>query len=331
MSQFLLLNSGEKSYPAKFIDVEYIPEGAQQLEDIEYRNKKILDIENRLAERIHKFNHNLVIDEIKYVKLNDLFPKLHNGTYTGLIVEEKDISREELDYYTRKKDVAIISENNKILIYEVLYYVFLSAPTEEWRNTLFTQSIFPELIDYMAESLEYPTYTFANHPMLFINIINKELTASSLIKRIKGIIAMGLHYIELFPKTIESSNVSVDFASYLHDCVDGYNPERVNYDTPNYFIDTNNKVLKIKTEKLAVGNYLILKDDQTLDFHGSDEKFYWMDVLPIIVRAKNAGYSIDISELCRFCQNEDLMFSEKNKKFQRFIVLKKYIEKLYHL
>lgn len=331
MSQFLLLNSGEKSYPSKFMDIEYIPDSEQHQEGIEYRNKKILDIENRLIERIRAFNHNLTIDEIKYTKLNDLFPNLHNGTYTGLIVEEKNINREELDYYKRKKDVAIVSENEEIVIYKVLFYVFLSAPTEEWRNTLFTQSIFPELIDYMADSLEYPTYAFANHPMLFINIINKELTASSLIKRIKGIIAMGMHYIELFPKTIDSSNVSIDLSSYLHDCVDGYNTECADYDTPNYLIDTNNKILKIKTEKLTIGNYLISKDDQTVDFHGSDEKFYWMDVLPIIVSAKNAGYNIDISELCRFCQNEDVMFSEKNKKFQRFVVLKKYIEKLYHL
>ena len=93
--------------------------------------------------------------------------------------------------------------DDQAIVYSPIAYVFLSPTKEEGRNVLFTQSLFPALIDIVEQGLPGPSYSVANHPMVSINLVNKEITAASLIKRLNSFQAAGIQVVEPFYETVE--------------------------------------------------------------------------------------------------------------------------------
>src|SRR5699024_4745471 len=93
---------------------------------------------------------------------------------------------QENDY--KELDFTIWNDSNQLYAMRILAYVFFTIPKEQGRNILVAQTVFPELIDFMEKYMPSPSYTISNRPIYFINIINKIITANSVLKPLIGII-----------------------------------------------------------------------------------------------------------------------------------------------
>ena len=199
-----------------------------------------------------------------------------------------------------------------------------SGKSSEVPNVLFTQSVFPALIDIIEQGLNGPSYTVSNHPLVSVNLVNKEITAASLIKRLNSFQACGIEVVEPFYKTIDEEvccSLESFAKSYDTDFVVGEVKE-----TPDYRVDFRNKSLKIKTEHLVPGDYLTEDSDGNHQVHGSSEKFYWVEVVPLIMMAIDQNYEIDFNDYKAFIEREIAIFS--GEKFRRMKVLLSFLEKV---
>ena len=288
-------------------------------------------VEKQIIKSINKYNCKLNISEIEYVNINNQFEDIITTSYTGVIVEDIEIQKNEEVKY-KEKDCYIWNDEDKCYARKIIIHVFLSPPTEDGRNILFTQSIFPATIDYMIDFIHSPSYTITNHPMYFINIINKRITADTLIKRLESIIATGFEYIEVFDNnTINPSEVASDIKSFIRKHEKDYEENNAIFSTEYYEINFDLKEIKIKTDRLRVGEYLIeknVKGVNMFDFNGSGEKFYWIEILPIVILGCNNNYKIDFSNLEEFYNSNIDRFSDNGGKIQRFDKLIKFIKKI---
>jgi hypothetical protein len=315
MERILLLEG--TGFPEKFRKVEVIPPIGLSKQDY---------LEQQVLESINRYNPKLNLTKVEYANLNTQFPQVQASKFTGLIVEDIEILDTQQARFS-KLGYFIWNNSNQYFARRIVMYVFLTNPKEESRNILVAQSIFPALIDYMSDFIASPSYTLANHPIYFINIINKRITAASVLKPLAGIIAAKINYIEVFPTTIDLKTVPTDVESFVRkyeiDCK-GYSTTFV---SDYYEVDFSSKRLKLKTTNLVTGDYLERKGPN-LQFKGSSEKFYWMGVLPIFLIACQDGYDIDYSEIEDFYNSNVGNFSASNEKFQRFSVLLKFMKKL---
>lgn len=315
MERILLLE--RNGFPEKFGNVEVKPpEGISKQEFIE---QKVIDA-------INEHNPKLKISKIEYDNLNSQFPDVYTSKFAGLIVEDKKIKESEKERF-KKLGYHIRNINNEWFARKKLIYVFLTNPKEVSRNILVAQSIFPTLIDYMGKYIDSPSYTIANHPIYFINIINKKITALSVIKPLAGIIAAGIDYIEVFPLTINPKSVPKDVESFVRKYEENCKDFSSTFESNYYQVDFKLKKLKIKTTNLVIGDYLE-RNGEFLQFKGSSEKFYWMGILPIFLLACEDGYDIDFSELEKFYNANINNFKKNNEKFHRFKLLLDYMKKL---
>lgn len=314
MSYYLLLSSA--AYPNAFENIE--------IESLDY--SKQIYVENKILEVIKEKNKKFDIDGIEYCRISERFPNFQETNYSGAIVEVFNITEREKESYYSDENYIFEKEGN-IFVQQLWAYMFLSVPREQSRSSLISQSIFPPLIDFMNIYRDSPSYTIANHPIYFLNIINKNITAASIIRKLAGLIAMDIVYIEVFTTTLNTNEIPKDPKAFLHkfnDCSYDDNSFQNNC----FYIDFENKIFRIKTEDLIVGKYLILKDNGNIDFHGSDEKFYWMDLLPMLMLSLKYNYEIDYSDLELFVTSKRDLFSNSNKKIERFEILLNYIIKL---
>lgn len=312
MKKILLLE--ESGMSNRFDKVEVSPPAGTS--KIDYLERKVL-------KAINLYNHKLKITRIEYGDLNDLFPEVEASKYTGLIIEKQEIIEvEEEDYSRLGYTVREISDQWYAM--KIVAYIFFSVPKEKGRNTLVAQSIFPEFIDYMDRFIASPSYTIANHPIYYINIINKEITARTVLKPLAGIIATGIYYVEAFPSTINSNDVPYNLKGFVEQYELGYNPLHSRFVSDYYEIDFALKELKIKTFPTRFLNMT----GTNFQFKGSSEKFYWMEILPVFLMACKEGYNVDYSELEDFYDSNIGHFTSRNEKFPRFLKLLNYIKKL---
>lgn len=315
MGRVLLLESS--GFPEKFSKVEVLPPDGLSKEEY---------VEEKVITAINKYNPKLNITKVEYANLNDQFSQIHSSKFAGLIVEDKEIQVVEKEKYSRL-GCYIWNENNRWFARRILVYVFFTIPKEESRNILVAQSIFPELIDYMGDFLSSPSYTIANHPVYFVNIINKNITAQSIIKPFAGIIAAGIDYIEVFPTTINPKIVPKDVEGFVKKYEPDCKKSDTYFSTEYYEVDFKLKRLKIKTSKLVIGDHLEIKGNY-IQFNGSSEKFYWIQILPIFLIACRDNYEIDFLELENFYNSNKDKFSPRSDKIPRFDTLIKFMKKL---
>lgn len=315
MERILLLES--TGFPEKFSKVEVQPPAGLTKQDY---------VEQKVLEAVNLYNPKLNLTRVEYGSLINQFPQVQVSKFTGLIVEDMEIQETDQDRLSRL-GYFIWSNSNQWFARKIVMYVFLTNPKEESRNILVAQSIFPALINYMDNFIASPSYTIANHPIYFINIINKRITALSVLKPLAGIIASGIDYIEVFPTTINPKTVPTDVESFVRKYESGCNEHSSTFTSNYYEVDFATKRLKLKTTNLVVGDYLG-RSGHTLQFNGSSEKFYWMGVLPIFLIACQDGYDIDYSEVENFYNSSIGSFTDNNEKFQRFSVLLKFMKKL---
>lgn len=287
-------------------------------------------IENQIIEKINNYNPKLKVSNIEYLKIVEQFPHLDFfEMYFGLIVEEFEINELKKDLY---KDVEyyIWENGGKYFCRKILIYLIMSVPEEKARNIFVSQCLFPEAIDFMNYYKDSPCFSIANHPIYYINYVDKELTAPMIIKNIAGMIELGIENIEIFYEINELKSIPKNIKDFLNKYYKDFDETSILYKNDYCEIDINNKITIIKTDRLVLGDLLKYKSDNiTYDFKdGSVEKFYWMCILPIIIISLRNSFTLDYSKLEDFYNLNNPLFSSNSEKMERFLFLINYIKKL---
>lgn len=285
-------------------------------------------VETAILQAINTYNPKLNLQEVEYSNINNQFSNLpvRGGKLFGAIIEDEVINASSEDYY-RNKGYYIWINNGDTVARRIVTYVFILDLEMDGRNIV-AQSIFPELIELMDMTIGGPCYKVANHPVYILNMLGSRITQSSIYYPITGMIAADMEYIEVFANTPELVRVPSDIRDFIRKYEPSYRGASV-YSTPEFEIDFRNKSLKIKDDKLVVGDYL--KHDRRTglyEFNGSSEKFYWAKILPYILLAHKNGYTIDYAELENFYNTYTPLFSRRGTKLPRFLTLLRFIEKL---
>jgi len=281
-------------------------------------------VENAVLSCINNFNHTINVEAIEYTPLLDQFPFAYVGSCTGLIVEEK--LEPETGSAPSTKEYVFMKEGHKYSR-SIFAYVFVSPPNVESRNSFVAQTVFPELLDYMERYLPSPSYSIANKPIFFINIAYGPISPLSILRHFVGMESMGINYLEAFGP---SFNPIKDAPINVQDFVQHYYSGNTAVGIYDWFkIDFTAKTFEILTDKFNVGDYLEQKKDGFVGFHGSSEKFFIINMLPVAIMAHNEGYKINLKAFGEFCSNNGVLkFSENDEKFPRVVTVFKYLKKL---
>lgn len=317
--RILLLD--ESGFPEKYDEIEIRP---GTLTKKEYSERKILDA-------INDANPHVSLEKIIYADISHYFPNSFTGKYSGLIIEERIISPEQRNGF-ETSDSVVFERDDNLIAWMIFAYVFLSPTKEDSRDILVPQAIYPELLQYMEKYLHSPSFTIANHPIYFLNIINKHITAKMPIKHFSSLKLMGIEYIGVFDNFACDLNVPNTLNAYL----DKFYRESVYFDgtdkiceTKYFTVNITNRLFKVNISQFTVGDGLVLTNEGYLNFHGSDEKFYLMDMLPSAMMAIREGYALDISSFNEFCGNTGTPhFKDNSKKLKRFRTVNAYLNKL---
>lgn len=277
----LILNNGE--YPNAFESHSGTTVPATNKQS--FFEKKIISV-------INKSNNKLNIEKVEYQDLKSIFN------------------------LSQKKSAVIVKEDTHGQ--KVLAYIFLSPNTVESRNTLVSQSIFPDLINNIGQYIESSTSTMLNHPIYFLNMIDEKIEASSIIRDFSLLSASEFHYVELFEHSvIETKKVPKNIINFFESVYD-----EQGLDIQYFELDKTTKTLKI----LFPINDLL--NEHKTEFKGSSEKFYWTRVVLASIIASNNGFHIDIEEYEDFIRNYSGVFSDTSKKMERSKILLQYLKKI---
>jgi len=314
--KLLLSNSG---FPSKF------ESSSAPFPSIPALKKQYL--EEKIIDAINSYNPKLKISTIDYVaNIEEQFPHLDFfGQYIGIIVEDIEITEPEQDEY-KERQYYVWEFNNKYCARKIIIYVFIADLQSVGRNT-FCQAFFPELINFMHLYQSSPSFSIANCPIYFINFESGNYPGS-IVKQTAGLIASGIEYIEVFSENDDLSYIPKNIKQYLSKFENGFDSTISLYSSSYFEINTTNKTTKIKTDNLVVGDYLKILPSGKYDFDGSTEKFYWMEILPIVFLSIENGYKIDYTLLEYFYTTNQPSFSPRSSKIERFLFLIQFIEKI---
>jgi hypothetical protein len=298
MSRKLLLPAS--NFPDKFMSSSIVPPAT--LTQQQYLEEKII-------RAINNYNPKLNISTIEYIDFRMYLPYFNFfGKYIGVIIE--DVELEELQ-----------RDDKNIVI-----YVFIADLQGVGRNT-FCQAFFPELIEFMDKYKFSPSFSIANHPICFVNFENTNYP-DSIVKQTAGLIVSDIDYIEAVHVNSDLAYVPTNIKQYLSKFENAFEDTMPSYSSDFFEIDLINKLTIIKTNKLIVGEYLKIKENGDYDFDGSSEKFYWMEILPIVFLSMKNEYKIDYSFLESFYTTHRTLFSAGSSKMKRFDILIRFIKKI---
>jgi hypothetical protein len=288
--------------------------------DSEYtKNEKLL------RERINEYNGKINIEEIKMIDFTKVFKQHKLGTYCGLIVKKVEIVKNCKLLNTG--ELYCFEKDGKIYVYKLFAYVYFSPLSVDTRSAFICQQIFPTLLDIAANFIDSPQYSLLNHPVFFINLVKGDSSmALSISRKVDGLIAMDINYIALV-KTSNTFNRKFSLKNYCEKYFSGsYTSNRV-YCTNEFEINLIEKKIKIRSKQLRVGGYLKMENGKVV-FNGSSEKFFWMEIIPVIIAGIKENYLIDYKELSDFIRFNPDNMDITSKKMIRFKVLLDYIEKI---
>ena len=325
MRRYLLLDSN--FYPVKFNRINNVSPGPSQ------SGLTVASIvEQNVINAFKTYNNRLAISSVEYGQIANMFPNAFTGSFSGLIIDEFEIEQGDVASKTNS-GFYVNNVNGQYYASNIIGYVFLSPPIELSRNIHVSQSIFPELLDYMDRYLQSPSFTIANKPIYFVSIVNDSITAPMILKHCVNLTLLGIQYIDCFPNNNNQSPtapIKIDdyFSSYYSSDIQiiGQDTHYVN----NYFdVDVTNKIFKIKTTDFVVGAQLVLNSNNHLVVNGSYEKFYLIEMLPAAVFAIKSGYSIDLTDYATLCSNNGTnTFAPNNEKLARLRTVLAYLQKL---
>jgi len=283
-------------------------------------------IEESIIDAINSYNSKLRISSIEYKSIKDQFPHLDFfGMYTGIIVEDIEITELQKDTYINKQ-YFVWESSDKYYARKTIAYLFIADSQGIGRNT-FCQAFFPELINFMNLYSSSPSFSIANHPIYFVDFESTN-RPDTIIKQIAGLITSDIEYIEVFNTNDNLIYIPKNIKQYLNKFENGFDSTISLYSSSYFEINTTNKTTKIKTDNLVVGDFLKILPSGNYDFDGSTEKFYWMEILPIVFLSIKNGYKIDYTLLENFYIMNQPFFSPRSSKIERFSFLIQFIEKI---
>lgn len=321
------------------------------LQDVDYQRKlggiavtppqgmsKLQYIESQLLQSINSKNPRLNVSSIQYMDIKSLFPEFVGSKYSAIIVDEVKVHSRPTQQIDDSRYYSDISGN--LMQQRIIAYVFTSPATKnEGRNITVTQDIFPYLLDHTEKYINSPSYTYSNHPLYYISIMNHTGTLpASILENYSKLILLGIEFVELFPTGVNGSNMSNDVYGVIND-IANLPGSRKNFaliqSTDDYRFDMANKSLKILSDSLLVnmstdtlGSKMEIAANGNPEFKGSSEKFYWLNVLSMFELALQNNYEIDYSELWDwYNQNQVVNLFGNSQKFKRFESLLKYFDK----
>ncbi len=143
-------------------------------------------------------------------------------------------------------------------------------------------------------------------------------------------IVSDIEYIEVFALNEKLKYISNDIVEYLKVFEnDNLDPKPL-FSNDFYEVNFSTRCVKIKTNRLVLGEYILRKQSNPSEyqFKGSSEKFYWMEIIPLVSLACKNGYKIEFIMLEQFYNDNVAHFSNDDEKFRRFNYLVQYIKKL---
>lgn len=316
----LILNND--NFPSSFNDIENLEQYSQ--------DEKIEFIENNIIKQINLYNPKMSVMEILYENLTEQFEDIHISKYTGAIVEDQCINDKFVENY-RKHKYFIYNKDGRLYARKIIEYIFVSPATERSRNAFCSQVFFPVIIDYIKTYISSPSYSIANHKFMFINIVNNEISANSILRPLAVLTKIGMDYVDVFTQAINLAQIPNDLNTFLkqydRDYHEHYNEESNIYTNDYYLINFNKKIFQIKMDYIL--NNIELKTQEKYDFKGSSEKFFWIVILPISIWAYNLDYKINFKNYVDFCNEYRGKFKDNSDKFLRFEFLINYFNKYF--
>lgn len=311
-------------FPEKFDRVEYgtTPSGTPLL-------LPRATVEERVLIALNMFKDTLEVANIDYVDINQRFSEVQAGCYTGVIVDDFSIDSNKKEEHKADGDYVYLSIDG-YRAQSIFAYVFVSPSKADSRNSFVSQTIFPELFEYMERFIGSPSFGVANHPVFFLNIVWNPIKAPSTIRDFIGLEAMGIHYIDVFgPSFDPDKDMPTDLSHFVADYYGKIGP----IVTTDYFEveDFLEKKFSFVFNKFILHPAGILDQaaDGTVHFHGSNEKFFVMSALPAAMMAVKERFEIDLSSFETFCENNGhYKFKPDDVKFNRMISVYKYIKKI---
>lgn len=268
------------------------------------------DFNTTIISRINEYNPKLKIEALVYRNTN-IYLDSKMGEYFGLIMELTEIQAGEL--VTTEELFGYVGKLYKFTIFG---YIFMSLNEESSRNIFVSQIIFPELINLIKETQDAETFEISGKPLFFINLINKRITARTILRDLELIQLVGINIIHLF----NGAELDIDLSRSIGELNAKYSQNIYNYSE-----STNEISLKLN----ELQKNILINDSGGHYYHGSSEKFYFLSVLCIAKFACNIGVRLNLDEINTFrtlYANE--LANPKNSKFANTDAIFKYLEKL---
>lgn len=321
MERILLLN--DKQFPRGFDSVLVTPPAGMT---------KRSYTEERMLAALNQYNPKLHITRIEYLKIENQFPKYKKGKSNGVLIEEFEIHPARVSVY-QANDCYVYQAGTRWICRRICMYVFISGADENTRTAFISQTVFPTLLDYAEEYLQSPSYSIANHKFCFINILGKKITATMILRHLAALCAAGMDYVEIFGKgSMDTRQIPRDLKAFLmvyaSEFDSKYDGAADVFEDDNYRIEFSRKRFVWKAAPMAATK-LVYRTASMVDFHGSSEKFYWIETLPMAIQAYHQGYRVDYSEYAQFIRDYRPRFPKSSDKFARCEVLLAYIEKYF--
>lgn len=313
---------GNNDYPSRFEISDYVNGECSNLSEFE----------TKLIKTINRYNPKLQVEKIEYCLDSDLFAPAKSSSYLGVIVEDSILTDDEYRQIKRRpfdwQFVHRSTDDN--LVRRPIVYTLMTQTKIVGRNVLPAQLVFPILIDLMERCMQSSSCEPSNHPIYMLNILNCDVSADSIRRRFASLSMMGINVIDVYHKSfnqnVKPRTLEEYCKIYLSDTKVGDD-----YITDDYHIETASKVLHVKADRWIVGDYLQM-NGAAHAVNGSSDKFYWIDLIPLVLIGIREGYKLDYSQYEQFIHREQQMSGNdnfiKSDKFHRMLVLRDYFKKL---
>lgn len=286
----------------------------------------IEEVEDRIVSCLNENNPKLSLVGIQYMDNKGPLSAVPSS-YSGLIADQFEYpSGTEIAKLDLLTDAFIEENEDGVVIWQTRFYVFLTPTEIMGRNVMVSQQVFPDYLDLVERALASSSCRPTNHPSYLINVCNYEITALSVRRRIELFTAMGFRYVEVFTT---SSISEKEVPRRLEDICQW---QQFEYSDGLYFsddkactIDCANRIIKINADSLR--SKIARSEDGSATFIGSSEKFYWSNVLPLVIVAAFEDYEINYSDYEKFIVSNRAHFL-RGDKFPRCEILLNYFKKL---